>query len=144
MNDIKDQARTILQGDTQLIDMLHENNNPYNKDQPASKQESIVDYLNADEMIAPFITLRADQEVLVGRTHLTHAFLLVRCYNERDKTFYTINELVSRVKQLINGQRFTIEGYSTVETVWETTSSELPDDGVGLNYRELQFRIALT
>lgn len=143
-NDFKTAAWQLLKADVDLVQQLAENNNPYDPLATTSKVESIVDYLQGGKMVAPFITLRADNETLVGRTHLTNAFLLVRCYNEKDKSFYTINELVSRVKHLLDGQRFTLEGTPNVETVWETTSAELPDDGYDLNYRELTFRIQLT
>lgn len=144
MNTIKTAAWEILKADTTILETVAENNNPYDPESPASKENAITDYLQGGKMVAPFITLRGDAETLVGRTHLTNAFLLVRCYNEKDKSFYTINELASRVKQLLDGQRFTLEGTPNVETVWETTSAELPDDGYDMNYRELTFRIQLT
>ncbi len=75
---------------------------------------------------------------------MTNAFLLVRCYNERDKSYYTINKLASQVKQILDGKRFAVEGYATVEVVWETTSAELPDDAYDMNYRQATFRIQLT
>lgn len=143
MNDIPAGAREILIADETLLAFLAKNVNPYNKASEATQARSIVSYLKADEMHPPFITLRGDTETLVGQTHLTNAYLLVRCYNERDKTFYTINEVLSRVKKLLNGQRFTIAGYATVETQWESTGPELPDDGVGLNFREAAFRVQL-
>lgn len=144
MNDIKAEVRDILLQDAVLLEKLAVNNNPWNKDAVATKKNSIVDHLNVDEMVPVFVTIRSDVIALAGQTHLTNAFLLVRCYNERDKSFYTINEVLSRVQKLLNGKRFPVAGYATVETVWETTSAELPDDGLGLNYREAQFRIQLT
>lgn len=143
MNDVKTGAREIIRTDEFIVSRLSKNNNPFNKKTPATKQESIVDYLSADEMIPPFITLRSDTETLVGLTHLTNAYLLVRCYNSKDKTFFTINEVLSRVKKLLNGRRFAIEGYSTVETVWESTGPELPDDEIGMYFRESVFRVQL-
>lgn len=145
MNDIKLQAYNLLIADTELISLLATNEHAYDPDTiPASKANSIVDYLQAGKMIAPFITLRADDISRAGRTHLTNAFLLVRCYNEKDKSFYTINRALSRVQRILDGQRFTVEGYATVEVAWETTRAELQDDGLGMNFREAQFRIQLT
>ena len=144
MNDIKAAAWQALINDPTLVQKLADNNDPWNPEAPTSKVNSVTDVANVGKMVAPFITLNGDAETLAGRTHLTNAFLLVRCYNEKDKSFYTINELVSRVKQLLDGQRFPVEGYATVEVAWETTSAELPDDGVDMNYRELTFRIQLT
>lgn len=144
MNDIKTAAWAILKADPEILDKLAENNNPYDPEAATSKENAIVDYLQGGKMVAPFITLRGDAETLVGRTHLTNAFLLVRCYNEKDKSFYTINELASRVKRLLDGKRLALEGTPNVETVWETTSAELPDEGYDMNYRELTFRIQLT
>lgn len=143
MNDIKAEARDILVADATLMAFLPENNDPWNQEAPASKKASVADYLNVDNLIPPFVTLRNDVTTLVGQTHLTNAYLLVRCYNERDKSFYTINEVLSRVKQLLNGKRFNLAGYATVETVWESTGPELPDDGIGMLYREATFRIQL-
>lgn len=145
MNDIKDQAYQLLAADPELVELLAVNEHPFDPDTiEASKQNSITDYLQAGKMTAPFITLRGDDISLVGRTHLTNAFLLVRCYNEKDKSFYTINKALSRVQRILNGQRFPVEGYSTVEVVWETTRAELQDDGLDMNFREQQFRIQLT
>lgn len=144
MNDIKTAAWQILSTDAEILAEIAENNSPYDPGIKASKVLSITDAQNAGSMVAPFITLAGENEVLAGQTHLTNAFLLVRCYNERDKSFYTINKLASRVKQLLDGQRFPVAGYATVEVVWETTSAELPDDAFDMNYREATFRIQLT
>lgn len=144
MNEFKLAVWQALTGDTTLVNKLAPNNNPYDPQIPTAKANAIVDAQNAGKMVAPFLTVRIEAEQLAGRTHLTNAFLLVRCYNERDKSFYTINELASRVKQLLDGQRFPVEGYATVEVRWETTTGELPDDAYDLNFRELTFRIQLT
>lgn len=144
-NQLKDQVRELILEDSEIVALLGANHDPYNKTGAPSHEHSVIDYINASpEVVAPFITIRAGESVFAGPTTLTNAFILLRCYNEKDKTFYTINEVMSRVRKLLNGHIFTLEGYANVETVWETTSAELPDEGLDLRYREIQFRVQLT
>lgn len=144
MNDIKLRVFQILTADVTLTNMLAPNHPAYNQTAAKTREASVVEFTQAGSKIAPFITLRLNATTLVGKTHLTNAFLLIRCYNERDKSFYTINEALSRVQRLLDGKRFDINGYNVVETVWETTGAELPDEGLDMNFRESQFRIQLT
>lgn len=131
-----------LIADSTLTGMLAVNPHAIDQNISPSKLNSIIDAIHVDRMKqAPFISLQGgDINMRAGAMHTADAFIYVRCYNNRDDTFYTINQVQSRVRQLLDGQRFTIEGYASVETVFETERSEQLDEAVNLNFREAQYR----
>jgi hypothetical protein len=143
INDIKDGIRNLIIEDGELLEMLAENVPAHDEDGEKDKANSVLDYLEAVGKVPVFITIRADDETRVGQFDLTNAFVLIRCYNNKDKSFYTINKALDRVRKLLTDQLLPVQGYSTVQLTWETTGSELPDDGLDLIFRESRYRIQL-
>lgn len=146
MNGLKLGIYELLAADTLLCDpesgLLALNANPDSPSEEESRANSIVELRHIDKVKPPFISIALDEDRRTGLVQ-TDAFVLVRCYNNRDKSFYTINKVLSRVRKLLDGQRLREiegEGYASVEILYESTRPELPDEGVNLNFRESQYR----
>ena len=146
MNEAKNAIRKILQDDDYLCGdegILAVNRNPEDSDATPDRKFAIVDFKHLENMKPPFITIKADDETNIGRGPglVLDAFIQVRCYNTRDKTFFDINGVLSRVRALLHETRLDLgDGNASVETRFELTRPELPEEQINLNFRESQYR----
>jgi hypothetical protein len=143
MNDQRAQFIELLQSDNQLLRMLGTNKAFWNEDLPAEARYSILPVDKVTNGMNPcLLTIQVSNENLIG-TKLTDAFIYVRCYNSTDKTFVNIDKVLSRVKALLHNHRFRqyADNAVSIDTVYESTGSELRDEAYGLNYRESRYRL---
>lgn len=68
-------------------------------------------------------------------------FVYIRCYNSGDKSYITIDDVLSRVKVLLHRHRFEFAGSTSIETLYESTGAELTDEAYGLKFRESRYRL---
>jgi hypothetical protein len=132
-----------LQGDEDLLALLPKNKPFWSTDLDEERMYSIIPADKVwDGIKGPFVTVQMSTSNLVS-TRLTDAFVYVRCYNDGGKTFVAIDDVLSRVKALLHSHRFAqnADNAISIDTVYESTSSELVDEAYGLNYRESRYRL---
>lgn len=133
----------ILQSDEELLNMLATNKAFWNQNLDSKKQYSIIP---ADKIFTgiktPFVTVQVSTDNLVGNL-LTDAFFYVRCYNDVDKTFVTIDSVLSRIKVVLHNHRFNqyADNAISVNTLYESTGTELNDQAYNLNFRESRYKV---
>jgi hypothetical protein len=143
MNDQRRQFVELLQTDSPLLKMLASNKPFWNPAMESSAIYSIRPYDKIDsDTLFPCVTVQVSNENLIG-TKLTDAFIYVRCYNELDKTFVTIDKVLSRVKVILHNHRFLQyeDTAVSIDTVYESTGAEQRDELYKLNYRESRYRL---
>lgn len=136
------QFMQLLQGDEELLRMLADNKPFWNNNLESEAKYSI---LPADKIWVgiktPFVSVQLAGENMIG-TMLYDAFFYVRCYNEPDKTFVTINDVLSRAKELLHNHRFVYaDNAVSINSVYEATGAELSDQAYNLNFRESRYRL---
>lgn len=133
----------LFQNDEELLRLLASNKAFWNSNLDAENRYSIlpVDKIYAG-MKTPFLTVQIGGENLL-ETKLTNAFVYIRCYNETDKTFIKIDDVLSRVKALLHSHQFAqyADNAVTIDTVYESTGAELTDQAFGLNFRESKYQL---
>lgn len=143
MHEQRRQFLQSLQNDEQLVHQLATNKAFWNENLATEKRYSIIPADKIyDGIKTPFITVQFSNENLVG-DKLTDAFVYVRCYNSSDKTFVTIDNVLSRVKTILHGVRFAqyADNAVSIDTNYESTGAELVDQAYSLLYRESRYRL---
>lgn len=144
MHDQRKELMAILQNDELLVTMLANNKAFWNPNLASKKRYSILPVDKVYEGIkTPFVTVQISNENKVG-TKLLDVFFFVRCYNGIDKTFVTIDDVLSRIKVVLDNHRFSqyADNAVNINTVYEGTGAELIDQTFNLNFRESQYRVS--
>lgn len=144
MNDTINEIYKVLIADTTLTNMLASNKPAHNPSGTSARTNSIVPQAVASEkMNVPFIMLAEGSETKIGSKLLDES-LYVRCYNDRKKSNVVINQIIERVKTLLDGKVLTLTSRRQVEKVkYETTLPPLLDEEVNLRFRESRYRLFL-
>lgn len=143
MHDQRKAILELLQNDEELLRLLATNSAFWNQDLESEARYSIIPVDKIwDGIKTPFVTVQIGGEDLVGHK-LLDAFVYVRCYNDNDKTFVSIDSVLSRVKALLHRHRFAqyADNAVSIDTVYETTGPEASDQAYNLNYRESRYRV---
>ena len=135
-----------LKQDADLTDMLAESTPITNANGTPSKLNSIVPMSKvADETSSrpcPLIGIRSGDLQRAGY-HTYDVFVYIRCYNNVDKAYFEINEILSFVNKLLDRQFIPIPTVATAEMVLQSMTGEEYDEGFKLNYRECAFRLQI-
>ena len=131
----------ILIADSELTDMLGENKPFYNADGSSSRVNSVIpaDIANR-KLTMPILVIREGQELSIGTT-LVSETLFVRCYNEVDRSYVSINNILDRVRTLLADAQLSISDKTSVKVEWEATLSGLIDESLNLKFKESRYRI---
>ena len=130
----------VLINDATLLALLAENAPFHDSDGTASKANSIVpaDVANR-KMETPFITIQEGNENKSGKV-LIQSFY-IRCYNNIKKSYITINEILDRVRSLLDGSDLTLTDRRHIKTTMESRLPGLVEEGMELKFKEERFRV---
>jgi hypothetical protein len=135
-----------LKSDAGLVDMLAVSTPIMNANGTPEKVNSIVPMSKvADETShrpCPLIGIRSGDLQRAGY-HTYDVFVYIRCYNNVDKAYVEINDILSFVNKLLDRQFITIPTVATAEMVLQSMTGEEYDEGFKLNYRECVFRLQI-
>lgn len=141
MSQARQRVGERLLEDTELVSMLALNKSWVNPQLPESRKHSIIPASKGPLANGAYLTIREIADNRVGYK-LTESFIVIRCYNNIDKTYVEIDDVLARVKALLHGNRFTYDnGTNCVDVFYETTGDELEDEAYGQVFREAQYRI---
>lgn len=141
MSQSKEHVGERLLGDTVLMNKLGANHSWVNPTASPDKKYSVIPASKGPLAVGPYLTVTEIADNRVG-THLTESFIVIRCYNSIDKTYVEIDDVLARVKALLHNNRFTFDDDTNViDVYYETTGSELEDEGYNQNFREAQYRV---
>jgi hypothetical protein len=141
MDDKRQKLAEYLQSDSTLMSMLGENRPWNNSKGNKSSQNSVIPSGKGPLSNMPYLSINYAADALQEQ-RLTNAFFTIRCYNSTDKTYVEIDRVLSRVKVLLHRHRFNFADEVSIDTVYETTGSELQDQGYGQNFRQSQYRLS--
>jgi hypothetical protein len=142
MKELKEQIAILLQEDTTLLAMLPANPPWSDEDGTALAKWSIIPDDRYTKQLKPFIQVAAGPDTRVG-LHLREAFFYIRCYNTYDKTYVEIDDILSRVKVLLHGHRFSFVDSTSIDTLYENTGAGLVDQAWNLRFRESRYRLLI-
>lgn len=131
----------FLIADPVIIDVLAKNKNwakPNGK--LLDKRNSFIPVNKGPLPNTPYLTYQNIGETPLGE-HTNTAVFIIRCYNALQEDFILLNDILSRVKVLLDRKRFSFEGFSAVELRAVGTGTELEDQAWSQNFRELTFQI---
>lgn len=143
---MKEQRQVVfqrLQEDSVLLNMLADNRPFWNQDAEPRAMYSIIPADKIyDGIKTPFVTVQMSNDDLTG-VNVSDAIFYIRCYNDSDKTFISIDDVLSRVKALLHNHLFKdfADEQVVTDTIYEGTLAELTDEAYDLNFRESQYRI---
>ena len=132
-----------LQEDVDLLKLLA-SNPPFNDSSgTATKAHSVIPAGKATASTnTPFLTLQGGTEALTG-VKLTEEVFYIRCYNRKDQSYVSIDQILEMVKEIMNDKVFLMSGIQNVKTKYEQTGPELEDQSIGFNFRESRYRLFL-
>lgn len=135
-----------LKSDADLVAKLAPSTPITNAEGATDKVNSIIPMSKvADETShrpCPLIGIRAGDLQRAGY-HTYDVFVYIRCYNNVDKAYFEINEILSFVNKLLDRQFIPIPTVATVEQELQSMTGEEYDEGFKLNYRECVFRLQI-
>jgi len=132
-----------LKADSVLVDMLAKNPPYYAPTKSQAKVNSIIPMEFMENIKnAPAIGLKAGVNQRVG-VNLRDAIILIRCYNNMDKTYVDINKVLSRIEFLLHRKLFSLTGMVHIATDFQSLSLESVDDAYQLRFREASFKLQI-
>ena len=132
----------LLSNDDTLLLMLASNAPYHNPNGVTSKANSIVpsDVANR-KMETPFITIQEGNENKIG--HVLSQSIFIRCYNDIRKSYITINEVLDRVRVLLDGVDLTLTDRRHVKTYFESRLPGLVEEAMELKFKEARYRVTV-
>jgi hypothetical protein len=141
MKDIKSKIYNVLSSDTTLVNMLGLNKPFNNPAGTAAKKNSVMPaFVATGQTVTPFLTIQGGPETIISDRFYT-SVVYVKIYNQTNKTFVSIDEIVSRVVSLLHLQQLGLSEGVQVKMVRESVSAEFQDEGLKMNFKEITFRV---
>lgn len=141
MKDVTKAIYQKLSADTSLVNMLATNPPFYDPKGTKAKANSIVPADIVEEAIeTPFLVLQEGTEVAIG-VKLETESLFIRCYNSKGKSYYEINQILDKVKSILDNSDLTTDSKRVVELQWEATMPGLVDQSLDLKFKEARYRL---
>lgn len=144
-NEIRNAVYDMIASNEEIVEALAENANwsqPEGKG-TKSKLNSImpVDKFDYEKHSLPVVTIQMGSPVRTDY-HLVEDILYVRCYNNSQKSYVNITEILSKIVKLLHRAELPLNDNRLVECVWTGTTAETIDEAYHLPYREATFTIA--
>jgi len=141
INEIKAKVYDKLKGDPTFVAMLG-SNKPFNNPAGASaKTNSIIPAFNVKgTMNKPLVTIQSGPETRISDYFFTN-IIYIRVYNDIEKSFITIDQIVTRAVDLLHLQSLGLTAGAQVKMVRDSVSSETVDETLKLNYKEITIRV---
>lgn len=135
----------ILKNDETLVGLLALNKPYWNPEGTAEKVNSIIpaDVISTSfEM--PFLSIQEGPATKLGERFFDE-FVFIRCYNGVDKTSVELNNILERVKLLLDNAELSLTGsrYGFVRMRWTGSLPPLVDEAFNLRFGEHRYRILL-
>lgn len=142
MKESKNAIYDILSEDDTLLAMLAENPPFENPKGSKSAAHSIIPAGYASSITeSPFITIQGGPRVKRDPMgHYFDEFIYIRCYNDIEKSFVTIDNILERIQQLLDNKSLTLNNNVSIHLSLETTDMERLDETLNMNYRESSYR----
>lgn len=131
----------ILKADTELLNLLPLNAPYYNRDGTRTRGNSILpNELAERKMVLPVLVIQEGNEVKMG-TELESETIYLRCYNDKRKGYVDINNILDRVREVLDRSVLEISDKRFVKIGWETTLPGLVDESVDLKFKEQRYSL---
>nr|DAF57007.1 MAG TPA: Protein of unknown function (DUF3168) [Myoviridae sp. ctp4Q36] len=143
-NEIRRAVYDIIIGDDKIVEMLGENSHvsqPENNVKSKFYSVMTADQFDYNKHEMPVVTIQMGSPVRTDY-HLVENILYIRCYNNSQKSFVNITEILSRIVKRLHRAELPLDDNRLVECVWTSTSAESIDEAYNLPYREATFTIA--
>lgn len=133
----------LLVNDETLTDMLGVNAPFYNPEGIVSRKNSIVpaDMVNR-KMAMPVVGIQEGTETKIGHELKDESFF-IRCYNDVSKSYIRINEILDRIRELLDGSELTLSDRVFVDISFEARMPGLVDEEIGLKFKEERYRLTV-
>jgi len=141
MNKTVEAIYDILAADDTLVSLLALNPPFYNPNGDEARVNSIIPAdIVENSMTAPFLVIQEGSELKIG-SKLESQSLFFRCYNDRQKSYITIDEILNRIKAMLDNLEITVENKVVVKLGWEATMPGLLDESLGMKFKESRYRL---
>lgn len=131
----------LLSSDDTLVNMLGYNSPFYDPNGTMSKANSIVPAdMVKRRLNTPFITIQEGSETRVGSSLIDESFF-IRCYNDVSKSYVKINEILDRVREILDGASLTLSDRVFVKISFEARLPGLEEEGMELKFKEERYRL---
>lgn len=144
MNSVMTAIVNILKADSTLVNMLGSNKPFYSKGvaQTSSKSNSFIpaDMLGND-LNTPIISLGFGTRIRIGDTALESETVYIRCYNDINKSYVEINNIIQRIKLLLDNANLSLSEGAFVKITFDSLSDGLPDEPLNMKFREIIFQV---
>jgi hypothetical protein len=129
----------LLTSDSELLSMLASNAPFYSPNGTKSTANSIVPAdMVKRELETPFITVQEGNENKSG--HVLSQTFYVRCYNDVSKSYIEINEILDKVREILNNSEMTLTDRRHVKSDFESRMPGLVEEAMELKFKEERFR----
>lgn len=136
----KQKLAEVLQADSTLVNMLASNKPFYNPSGTVAKVNSILPIgMIKSRMSYPVLAIQSGGSTKIGENFFDE-IIFVRAYNSKDKSFVLVQQILERVKELLDGYEFNFVNSVHIKTMFEWCSPELEDEPLELNFQEMRFR----
>lgn len=143
MNEIMDELYTLLTDDSELMSKLALNKSAFSNADQESKENSIIPSLNIHADMKPiFLTVKQGPLNLVGNRMYDVSYE-IRCYDSASSTGVEINNVLDRIKEVLDRKQFTLSNKRFIKFKWENRLELLPDEPFNLIYRQDRYRMFL-
>lgn len=131
----------LLSSDTTLTDMLGLNAPFYDDTGTETRANSIVPAdMVKRKLNTPFITIQEGSETKIG-SNLKDESFFIRCYNDIRKSYVRVNEILDRVRDLLDGADLELSDRVLVKVSFESRLPGLEEEGMELKFKEERYRL---
>jgi hypothetical protein len=130
----------LLKVNEELLAMLG-SNTPIIGTGTASTANSIVpsDLVNK-KLNTPYITIQEGNENKSGGHTMNQSFF-IRCYNDDSKGYIEINEILDKIREILNGSELTLEDRRFIEINFESRLPGLREETMQQKFKEERYRV---
>jgi hypothetical protein len=133
----------ILKDDLELLSMLAENPHFSSLRGSQSKDNSILPSGQIrKDLNTPFLSFQEGSETFFGE-EIKRQIFYIRCYNSKQKTYVEINEVLERVRELLNKAVLVLDDRVSVKCKSEGRLPALEDEPFALNYKEERYSVVV-
>lgn len=141
MKSANEKIYSLLAADETLTDMLGLNAPFYDPSGTQTRANSIVPAdMVKRKFNTPFVTIQEGSETKIGSTLKDESFF-IRCYNDIRKSYVRINEILDRIRELLDGANLELSDRVFVKASFEARLPGLEEEGMELKFKEERYRL---
>lgn len=135
----KNAIHKALLADPGLLSMLAKNTPYWDEKKGAATDYSIIPAGAASgRILTPFVTIQGGAETRIG-SKMTTETVYLRVYDKRPKFFVTIDQIMEKMKSILDGAELEFGSERFVRIQYESSLAELEDPGLDMHFREAVF-----